>query len=221
MKMLTNTRLDAKPLWRLMPVALVLAAALSFAVGEARGLVSDVAVTYAQGCDGRTVTLTVVATGLVVGEQHVFTVASDTLNVSSPPASPDAEGNATATFSGLASSSPVLASVHRASSSSPEGIVGPFRLLDCSPSVQRDALVGLVQGLNVSTGLANSLNAKLSHIQDALAATRNNSLGVACNSLNAFVNEVAAQAQSQVITAAQALLLTNSALSIKKALGCA
>lgn len=214
-------RFDGRAPRRMLSMAAVLAVALSFGAAAARGLVSDVTVTYTQVCDGPGVALTVTATGLVTGEQHVFTVTGDAMSVSSPAFFPDAEGNATATFSGLASSSPVLASVHPASSPGAEGIAGPFSLLDCSPTAQLNALVGQVQSLNVSSGIANSLDAKLSHIQDALAAARNNSVGVACNSLNAFINDVAAQAQSHVITAAQASALTSAAMSIEKALGCA
>jgi hypothetical protein len=208
-------------------VAVVLLAVLSLAAGGARAGESGT-ITYRQGCDGQSVMLTITATGYTPYETLQISVLSSTppfdpLGTSASPNPVGSDGNAvaTATFTGLPQSTSVFIAVIELISGG-----GPFRsdaftLISCSPQAQLSTLIGQVQALNVTDGITNSLDAKLTHIQDALAAANNNSGAVACNSLNAFIHEVAAQAQSQVITAGQAKALTDAALSIEKALGCA
>jgi hypothetical protein len=80
-------------------------------------------------------------------------------------------------------------------------------------------LVALVQTLNVSGGVANSLDAKL---QTALLALDDAAAGLSpsvCNRMQAFLNEVAAQT-GQTLTAAQAGQLAAAAGGIRAALGC-
>src|SRR6185437_5726528 len=160
-------------------VVVVLAAGLSFAASPARGLVSDVTVTPTQACDGPGVTLLVTVSGLVLGEEDRFVVLRDGLAVVASDYFPDANGNVILTNPGWPSFSTVVVNVFRGGSTTLLGTAGPFTLIDCSPSAQLTALVAQVQGLDVSAGIANSLDAKLSHIQDALDAAKSNSVGVA------------------------------------------
>jgi hypothetical protein len=77
-----------------------------------------------------------------------------------------------------------------------------------------------VQSLNLQRGIANSLDAKLQNAQDALEAARAGSLASACNKLNAFANEVQAQAGNWTLAADQAELLLSATSQIRAALGC-
>jgi hypothetical protein len=204
-------------------VGIVLLVAASLAAGTARAA-DPGTIAYTQSCDGQSVTLVVTATGYTPYEtlQLVVDRAAppyDQLAASQPIVS-NANAVASATFTGLPPSTSVFIVVEELISGGGPFRSGEFTLLSCSAQAQLTALVAQVQGLDTNAGIANSLDAKLSHIDDALSAAKSNSLGVACNSLNAFLNEVAAQAQSQVITAAQAAALTNDAMSIQKALGC-
>jgi hypothetical protein len=202
-------------------VGIVLLVALSLAAGSARA-VQDGFIAYTQSCDGRYVTLTVTAAGQQPYESMTFSLylsGPGYLAANPQQIESDANAVATATFSGLPSAG---ATVYLLVHSPSVGFLytHDFALSDCSPQAQLSALIAQVQGLDATAGITNSLDAKLSHIQDALSAAKNNSLGVACNSLDAFLNEVVAQAQSHVITAVQAAALTNAAMSIKSALGC-
>jgi len=203
-------------------VGIVLLVAASLAAGTARAA-DPGTIAYTQSCDGQSVTLTVAATGEQPYEILQFSLLVNPPGyLAAPPQQIESDANAVATakFSGLPSPDGTSYFIGVDSPSVGAFQTHDFALADCSPQAQLSALVTQVQGLDVSAGITNSLDAKLSHIQDALSAAKNNSLGVACNSLNAFLNDVAAQAQSHMITAAQAAALTNAALSIKKALGC-
>ena len=76
-----------------------------------------------------------------------------------------------------------------------------------------------VQALNLSTGIANSLGAKLQNVLDALDAAHAGDLISACHRLDAFINEVAAQAGNK-LTETQAAQLTLRAENVRVALGC-
>lgn len=80
-------------------------------------------------------------------------------------------------------------------------------------------LTGLVAALNVNVGIQNSLDTKLANVLDALAAAKNNSAAIACNKLNAFVNEVQAQSGTH-IHEADAATLIHFATDIQTRLGC-
>ena len=68
----------------------------------------------------------------------------------------------------------------------------------CDPAVLIADLVGQVLDLNLDHGIANSLDAKLANAQKALADINDNNDGSAINKLEAFINEVQAQAANQV-----------------------
>lgn len=80
-------------------------------------------------------------------------------------------------------------------------------------------LAAFVQTLNLSTGIANSLDAKLQNLLQALDDTRAGDTPSACHRVGAFVNEVAAQT-GKTLTEAQAAHLTDSARQIQDLLGC-
>jgi hypothetical protein len=88
-----------------------------------------------------------------------------------------------------------------------------------TPVSQINALIALVLSLNLQHGIENSLDHKLQNILDALSAVGGGNLALACNKLDAFVNEVQAQA-GQHITVAQAAQLIAACDAIKATLGC-
>jgi hypothetical protein len=212
---------------RLIPGFAILLVALGLTAGAyGYGVIpGQYSVEYAQACDGQLVTLTVTYRGLTPNYSQLAVGVGraispfDSLGFA-PSVTSDASGIATVVFTGLPASTSVFTTILDIG---PGG--GPFgdpvfTTISCTPQAQLSSLVDLVLSLNASDGITNSLDAKLSHIQDALAAARNSSLTVACNSLDAFVHEVAAQAQNGAISQTQATALTNTALSIMKALGC-
>jgi hypothetical protein len=77
-----------------------------------------------------------------------------------------------------------------------------------------------VESLNIQNGIANSLDAKLQAIEEALAASNAGDKPSACNKLNAFLNEVNAQS-GKALTTDQASQLVAAANAVKAALGCA
>jgi hypothetical protein len=206
----------------------ILLAALGLAAGAyGYGVIpGQYSVEYAQACDGQLVTLTVTYRGLTPNYTQLEvgvnrpTSPFDQLGVA-PSVTSDANGVARVVFTGLPASTSVFTTIVDIGPGGGPFVDPAFTTISCTPQAQLSSLVDLVLSLNASDGIANSLDAKLSHIQDALAAAKNNSLTVACNSLDAFVHEVAAEAQNQAISPTQAAALTNAALSIEKALGCA
>lgn len=84
---------------------------------------------------------------------------------------------------------------------------------------QLSKLIAVV-GVNTNPfGITNSLDTKLQHAINALDAMKANSVGVACNSLRAFINE--AQAQSgKNLTVTGAIQLTEGANRVRAVLGC-
>ena len=88
-----------------------------------------------------------------------------------------------------------------------------------SPTVLLTSLVTFVQALNLSSGIANSLDAKLQNVLDALDAAHAGDVISACHRLDAFINEVAAQAGNK-LTETQAAQLTLRAQNVRVALGC-
>jgi len=81
-------------------------------------------------------------------------------------------------------------------------------------------LRGAVQSLNLTQGIANSLDAKLANLEQAIASNRNGDKVSACNKLDAFVNEINAQVQAGRLTSTQAAPLITAANRIKAVLGC-
>lgn len=93
---------------------------------------------------------------------------------------------------------------------------GRAHALLLSPSQSLSTLPILVQSFNLPAGIANSLNIKL---QDAIAAANAGNNAAACHHLNAFTNQVRAQA-GKALTAAQAEQLLGVAAQVRAALGC-
>jgi|RhiMetdeSRZDD1v2_1073273.scaffolds.fasta_scaffold199074_2 hypothetical protein len=77
-------------------------------------------------------------------------------------------------------------------------------------------LRAMVTGLSIHHGIATALNSKL---QDALAALNVGDTAGACDSLQAFLNQVRAQ-NGKKLTSAQAEGLTDAANDIRALLGC-
>ena len=80
-------------------------------------------------------------------------------------------------------------------------------------------LIALVETFNLRRGIENSLDAKLQNAEAALTAAGEGSLGVACNLLDAFINEVEAQS-GHALTVDQANQLITMANQVKAALNC-
>lgn len=80
-------------------------------------------------------------------------------------------------------------------------------------------LATFAQTLNLSNGIANSLDAKLQNALQALDAANAGDTPSACNRMTAFLNEVSAQA-GKAITLAQASQLTTLAEQVRAALEC-
>jgi hypothetical protein len=77
-----------------------------------------------------------------------------------------------------------------------------------------------VSTINLNQGIANSLDAKLHAVQDALASVKDGKTGAACNKLDAALNEISAQSGKD-ITVAQADALIADINRIKAVIGCA
>jgi hypothetical protein len=88
-----------------------------------------------------------------------------------------------------------------------------------SATVLLTNLTTLIQSLNLSSGIANSLDVKLQNALQALADSRAGNVVSACNRLDAFMNEVAAQS-ANALTTQQSSQLTQLAQDIQTALSC-
>jgi hypothetical protein len=93
-----------------------------------------------------------------------------------------------------------------------------FRLARSAPDQITD-LIALIESFNLRAGLENSFDVKLRGVQEALAAANAGDVTTACNKLDAFLNEVAAQS-GKALTASEAGQLAAAATEIKAALGC-
>jgi hypothetical protein len=90
---------------------------------------------------------------------------------------------------------------------------------DRSPAILLDELIQLVRGFNLRQGIENSLDAKLGSASRALERANAGDTATACSLLDAFLNEVFAQA-GNALTLDQANQLTTKANAVKAALGC-
>lgn len=84
-----------------------------------------------------------------------------------------------------------------------------------TPAQMIASMIASIEGYGLNAGIAQSLEAKLGAVLNALAPTRL----AACNELGAFVNEVNAQAGKQ-LTTAQAAELRAAAAALAAAIGC-
>jgi hypothetical protein len=81
------------------------------------------------------------------------------------------------------------------------------------------SLASFVQTLNLSTGIANSLDAKLQNVLQALDDARAGDSPSVCNRIVAFLNEVRAQT-GKSISEAQSAQLASAAGQIRASLAC-
>jgi hypothetical protein len=81
------------------------------------------------------------------------------------------------------------------------------------------ALINWVRNLNLAHGIENSLDAKLRNAEAALDSVNGGDTPAACSKLDAFINEVQAQADQQ-LTPIQARELIAEATRIKSGFGC-
>ena len=88
--------------------------------------------------------------------------------------------------------------------------IGSFIVTVQTPSQATNSLVNTVNSLSLPSGQASSLNAKL---QNAITSLNSNSNTAAKNQLNAFINQINAQA-GKTITQAQATQLIHTAQNI-------
>jgi hypothetical protein len=84
---------------------------------------------------------------------------------------------------------------------------------------QITGLIALIESFNLRSGIENSFDVKLRGVQEALAAANAGDVTTACNKLDAFLNEVAAQS-GKALTASEAGQLAAAATEIKAVLGC-
>lgn len=86
-----------------------------------------------------------------------------------------------------------------------------------SSSMLLGSLIAFVERLNLSTGIANSLEAKLRAALDAIDTGGDTQAG--CGLLQAFINEVNAQ-EGVTLTTEQAARMRNTAQEVRTRLGC-
>jgi len=91
---------------------------------------------------------------------------------------------------------------------------GTVTPLTVDPVVMIGDLIIVVQGINGEQGISNSLDAKLASAQEALQDANTNNDVSAVNKLQAFINEVEAQAGKQLINAGQAAALITQAQDV-------
>jgi Tol biopolymer transport system component len=94
-----------------------------------------------------------------------------------------------------------------------------FQLPGSSPADLLAQLIQLVESFNLRQGIENSLDAKLANAKQALERANAGDTATACSLLDAFLNELAAQA-GNALTVDQASQLTQKASAVKAALGC-
>ena len=88
-----------------------------------------------------------------------------------------------------------------------------------SASALLSSLVTFVQGLNLSSGISNSLDAKLRNVIEALEDASAGDIPSACGKIGAFANEINAQ-EGVRLTTAQATELRTTAQQVRAFLGC-
>jgi hypothetical protein len=106
-----------------------------------------------------------------------------------------------------------------ATDTSGNGGSASFDVTVLGAAAQLDNLMSLVETYNLHQGITNSLDSKLSNAHQALDAASAGDLEAACGLLNAFINEVYAQADKK-LTVQQADTLIAEATRIAAVLGC-
>jgi hypothetical protein len=98
---------------------------------------------------------------------------------------------------------------------------GSFTVTVKGAAEQLSDIRAAVQSLNLTQGIANSLDAKLQNLEQAIFSSKNGDKVSACNKLDAFVNEVNAQVQAGRLSQTQSTPLIAAANRVKAVLGCA
>jgi uncharacterized delta-60 repeat protein len=99
---------------------------------------------------------------------------------------------------------------------------GNFQVVVLGATQQIDNLATQVKAVNAKQGVADSLDAKLQNVLDALNSAKTGDKGSACNKLDSFINEVRAQTGAgKSLTQADADRLIADAQRIKAVIGCA
>jgi YVTN family beta-propeller protein len=89
-----------------------------------------------------------------------------------------------------------------------------------TPAQRIQQLIQLIQSMGLNHGTQTSLTAPLNAALSQLTNNNPNSVGTACNQLNAFVNHVNADGQNGQLSSTQTSQLIQAALNIQTALGC-
>jgi YVTN family beta-propeller protein len=89
-----------------------------------------------------------------------------------------------------------------------------------TPAQGIQQLIQLIQSMGLNHGTQTSLTAPLNAALSQLTNNNPNSVGTACNQLNAFVNHVNADSQNGQLSSTQASQLIHAAQNIQTALGC-
>jgi YVTN family beta-propeller protein len=89
-----------------------------------------------------------------------------------------------------------------------------------TPAQGIQQLIQLIQSMGLNHGTQTSLTALLNAALSQLTNNNPNSVGTACNQLNAFVNHVNADGQNGQLSSSQAAQLIQSAQAIRTALHC-
>jgi hypothetical protein len=106
-----------------------------------------------------------------------------------------------------------------ATDSAGNGTSASFSVVVKGAAQQASDLSTLVKGINLKQGIANSLDAKLQGVRDALASLQGGNTAAACNKLDAAINEISAQSGKD-ITVPQASDLIADINRIKAVIGC-
>jgi Tol biopolymer transport system component len=96
---------------------------------------------------------------------------------------------------------------------------GSFAVVVKSAAEQLADLSTIVRAINLKQGIANSLDAKLQDVRDALSSMNGGNSMAACNKLDAALNEIRAQSGKD-ITVAQAADLIADINRVKLVIGC-
>jgi hypothetical protein len=111
-----------------------------------------------------------------------------------------------------------VVAVDNAGNRDPTPATFSWNILTPAQGIQQ--LIQLIQSMGLNHGTQASLIAPLNAAFSQLTNNNPNSVGTACNQLNAFVNHVNADGQNGQLSSKQAAQLIQSAHNIQTALGC-
>jgi streptogramin lyase len=112
----------------------------------------------------------------------------------------------------------VVVAVDNAGNRDPTPATFSWNILTPTQGLQR--LIQLIQSMGLNHGTQTSLTAPLNAALSQLTSNNPNSIGTACNQLNAFINHVNADVQNGQLSSNQAAQLIQAAQAIRTALHC-